>query len=545
MSPLFVDVVNCIQTDDMEMKKLVYLYVMSYADKKPDLAILAVSTFTRDAGSDNPILRALAIRTMGCIRVEQIAEYLCEPLRKAMEDEDPYVRKTAAVAVAKLYDITPEVVEEQGFIELLTELISDSNPTVVSNAVAALTEIQENSPSDVFTVDVRTLQKLLAALDECIEWGQISILDALVTYTPRNAREAETIVDRVAPRLQSNNSAIVLSATKIILRMMDSIENEDSLKSISRKLAPPLVSLLSSDKYEIQYIALRNINLIVQKRPQILQNEIKVFFCKYNDPIFVKMEKLDILVKLAKHRNIDQLLNEFKTYATEVDVDVVRSSVRSIGSCAIKIEKVADRCVKALLNLVETKVHVVVQEAIIVIRDIFRRYPNKYESIIANLCENLDTIDDPEAKAAMIWIIGEYSDRIDNADELLEMFMDNFDDEGSNVQLQILTAVVKLFLMKPEDTQQMVAQLLDLITKESDNPDLRDRGYVYWRLLAKDPEIARSVVFAERPVIGEDIGTYDSELLDTLLSNISTLSAVYHKVFLLLYYSHQKHSLRD
>lgn len=533
MSPLFVDVVNCIQTDDMEMKKLVYLYVMSYADKKPDLAILAVSTFTRDAGSDNPILRALAIRTMGCIRVEQIAEYLCEPLRKAMEDEDPYVRKTAAVAVAKLYDITPEVVEEQGFIELLTELISDSNPTVVSNAVAALTEIQENSPSDVFTVDVRTLQKLLAALDECIEWGQISILDALVTYTPRNAREAETIVDRVAPRLQSNNSAIVLSATKIILRMMDSIENEDSLKSISRKLAPPLVSLLSSDKYEIQYIALRNINLIVQKRPQILQNEIKVFFCKYNDPIFVKMEKLDILVKLAKHRNIDQLLNEFKTYATEVDVDVVRSSVRSIGSCAIKIEKVADRCVKALLNLVETKVHVVVQEAIIVIRDIFRRYPNKYESIIANLCENLDTIDDPEAKAAMIWIIGEYSDRIDNADELLEMFMDNFDDEGSNVQLQILTAVVKLFLMKPEDTQQMVAQLLDLITKESDNPDLRDRGYVYWRLLAKDPEIARSVVFAERPVIGEDIGTYDSELLDTLLSNISTLSAVYHKVFLL------------
>lgn len=545
MSPLFVDVVNCIQTDDMEMKKLVYLYVMSYADKKPDLAILAVSTFTRDAGSDNPILRALAIRTMGCIRVEQIAEYLCEPLRKAMEDEDPYVRKTAAVAVAKLYDITPEVVEEQGFIELLTELISDSNPTVVSNAVAALTEIQENSPSDVFTVDIRTLQKLLAALDECIEWGQISILDALVTYTPRNAREAETIVDRVAPRLQSNNSAIVLSATKIILRMMDSIENEDSLKSISRKLAPPLVSLLSSDKYEIQYIALRNINLIVQKRPQILQNEIKVFFCKYNDPIFVKMEKLDILVKLAKHRNIDQLLNEFKTYATEVDVDVVRSSVRSIGSCAIKIEKVADRCVKALLNLVETKVHVVVQEAIIVIRDIFRRYPNKYESIIANLCENLDTIDDPEAKAAMIWIIGEYSDRIDNADELLEMFMDNFDDEGSNVQLQILTAVVKLFLMKPEDTQQMVAQLLDLITKESDNPDLRDRGYVYWRLLAKDPEIARSVVFAERPVIGEDIGTYDSELLDTLLSNISTLSAVYHKVFLLLYYSHQKHSLRD
>ncbi len=49
-----------------------------------------------------------------------------------------------------------------------------------------------------------------------------------------------------------------------------------------------------------------------------------------------------------------------------------------------------------------------VQEAIIVIKDIFRRYPNRYESIIATLCENLDTLDEPEAKASMIWIIGMY-----------------------------------------------------------------------------------------------------------------------------------------
>ena len=46
-----------------------------------------------------------------------------------------------------------------------------------------------------------------------------------------------------------------------------------------------------------------------------------------------------------------------------------------------------------------------------VIKDIFRKYPNKYESIIATLCENLDTLDEPEARASMIWIIGEYAER--------------------------------------------------------------------------------------------------------------------------------------
>lgn len=67
---------------------------------------------------------------MGCIRVDKITEYLCEPLRKCMKDEDPYVRKTAAVCVAKLHDINPQLVEDQGFVELLNDLLSDSNPMV-------------------------------------------------------------------------------------------------------------------------------------------------------------------------------------------------------------------------------------------------------------------------------------------------------------------------------------------------------------------------------------------------------------------------------
>ena len=76
-----------------------------------------------------------------------------------------------------------------------------------------------------------------------------------------------------------------------------------------------------------------------------------------------------------------------------------------------------------------------VQEAIVVIRDIFRKYPNKYESIIATLCENLDSLDEPDARAAMIWIVGEYAERIDNADELLESFLEGFHDESTQVSL--------------------------------------------------------------------------------------------------------------
>ena len=84
----------------------------------------------QDCDDSNPLIRALAVRTMGCIRVDKITEYLCEPLRKCLKDEDPYVRKTAAVCVAKLYDINAQLVEDQGFLDLLRDLLSDSNPMV-------------------------------------------------------------------------------------------------------------------------------------------------------------------------------------------------------------------------------------------------------------------------------------------------------------------------------------------------------------------------------------------------------------------------------
>ncbi|KAL8198777.1 UNVERIFIED_CONTAM: AP-2 complex subunit beta [Gekko kuhli] len=131
VSSLFPDVVNCMQTDNLELKKLVYLYLMNYAKSQPDMAIMAVNSFVKDCEDPNPLIRALAVRTMGCIRVDKITEYLCEPLRKCLKDEDPYVRKTAAVCVAKLHDINAQMVEDQGFLDSLRDLIADSNPMVM------------------------------------------------------------------------------------------------------------------------------------------------------------------------------------------------------------------------------------------------------------------------------------------------------------------------------------------------------------------------------------------------------------------------------
>ena len=83
------------------------LCLINYAKSQLDRVIMAVNTFVKDP---NPVIRDLAVRTIGCIRVDKITEYPCESLRKCLKDEDPYVRKTAAVYVAKLHDINATLV---------------------------------------------------------------------------------------------------------------------------------------------------------------------------------------------------------------------------------------------------------------------------------------------------------------------------------------------------------------------------------------------------------------------------------------------------
>ena len=256
VSALFPDVLKNIATADLDQKKLVYLYLMfavsvvlpkkfaysfrNYAKSHPDLCILAVNTFVQDAEDPNPLIRALAIRTMGCIRVEKMVDYMEEPLRKTLRDESPYVRKTAAICVAKLFDLNPSLCLENGFLETLQELIGDPNPMVVANAVTALAEIVEAAPETrALQITPHTLKKMLMALNECTEWGRVTILTALADYRASDVKEAEHICERVSPQFQHVNPSVVLAAVKTVFLHMRYI-NPDSTKSYLKKMAPPL-----------------------------------------------------------------------------------------------------------------------------------------------------------------------------------------------------------------------------------------------------------------------------------------------------------------
>lgn len=513
----------------------------------------------------NPLVRALALRTMSYIHVKEFVEATVPVVKHMLRDNDPYVRKTAAFCVAKLYDHDKHMVERSDLIDRLNSLLRDDNPTVVASALAALMDIWERSDAIKLTIDYNNASKMVAILPDCSEyvllrglmqlsvanrltyisrWGQTYILEALMSYVPQETGEAALLAERIAPRLSHSNSSVVLTCIRVILYLMNYIADQKQVTALCRKLSPPLVTLLAKGP-EVQYLALRNALLILQRRPEVLKNDIRVFFCKYNDPIYVKVTKLELIFMLANENNIDEVLTELREYATEIDVHFVRKAVRAIGKLAIKIEPAARRCIDLLLELVSTKVTYIVQEATVVIRNIFRKYPNQYESIIGTLCEHLDSLDEPEAKAAMVWVIGQYADRIENSDALLEDFLYSFAEEPVEVQLALLTATVKLFIQRPTKGQELVPKVLKWATEETDNPDLRDRAYMYWRLLSTDMNAAKQIVMGEKPPITAEAERLEAPTLEEMCLNVGTLATIYLKPVQTVFRSARLRKLQD
>jgi len=118
----------------------------------------------------NPLIRALALRTISYIHVREFVEGTTGHLKKLMGDSDPYVRKTAALTVAKIYDHDKRLVEASDLIDRLNRMLKDENPTVVATALAGLQDIWERSENIKLTIDYGSASKIVSILPDCNEY---------------------------------------------------------------------------------------------------------------------------------------------------------------------------------------------------------------------------------------------------------------------------------------------------------------------------------------------------------------------------------------
>lgn len=553
ISCLMKDIIPLMKIEDLEVRKLCFEFIVTYGASNPD-ADDAIPYLSRFHSDPNPYLRVLALKTMSSINKKEFIDLSTNSCKKLFVDPDPEVRKSAAFAVARISQHDSAIAEKKNLVNELNDLLNDSNSLVVANALASLNSIIESSRNLNLTIDRKHALTLISLLGSANEWQQTYILNSLMAYVPQTDDEALDLIESVLPALQHENSSVVMNAIKVVIYYCNYARNPElRLPVLPKRLGNSLVSLLAKPS-ETQFLVLRNVILLLLGSKDLVSFEVEMFYCRYDDPIYVKDTKLEIIYLLANESNVSLVLRELEEYATEVDVSMARKAIRAFGNLAVKLESASEECVEVICDLVSNGISYIVQEAAIVIKNIVRKYPGKFEFAINELIKHYNLIDEQDAKTAFIWIVGQYCESIKESKTILEDFITSFKDDPVEVQYATLTAVTKYYLKFPEQGESIVLKVLKWATEEVDNPDIRDRGFIYWRLLSSEnasgpngefQSNTKKIVLNENPVINSENDNINPAILEELELNFGTLASIYLKPVLTVFRLAKQKSLAE
>uniref|UniRef100_A0A8C6V7W5 AP-3 complex subunit beta n=1 Tax=Neogobius melanostomus TaxID=47308 RepID=A0A8C6V7W5_9GOBI len=557
-SELFPAVVKNVASKNIELKKLVYVYLVRYAEEQQDLALLSISTFQRALKDPNQFIRASALRVLSSIRVPIIVPIMMLAIKEASTDLSPYVRKTSAHAIQKLYSLDPD--QKEQLIEVIEKLLKDKSTLVAGSVVMAFEEVCPDR-IDLIHKNYRKLCNLLVDVEE---WGQVVIISMLTRYartqfinpwkedgldennetafydsdSERNQTEAKPyimdpdhrlLLRNTKPLLQSRNTAVVMSVAQLYWHLAPKHEVSVVTKS--------LVRLLRSHR-EVQFIVLQNIATMSIQRKGMFEPFMKSFYVRSTDPTNIKTLKLEILTNLANEANISTILREFQTYVKSQDKEFAAATIQAIGRCATNISEVADTCLNGLVQLLSNRDETVVAESVVVIKKLLQTQPSQHSEIIKHMAKLFDNITVPMARASILWLIGEYCEKVPKiAPDVLRKMAKTFTTEEDIVKLQTVNLAAKLYLTNSKQTKLLTQYILNL-GKYDQNYDIRDRTRFIRQLIVPSEKssalnkYARRILLASKPapVLESAFKDRDRYQLGTLSHSLNIKATGYQEL---------------
>ncbi|KAM6232615.1 AP-4 complex subunit beta-1 isoform 3-T3 [Spheniscus humboldti] len=506
VSGLFPEMVKASAAADVVQKKLVSLYVRAQAPRQPQLALLAVNTLRKDCAHPSPAVRGLALRSMCGLRMPGIQEYLQQPLLSGLRDKASYVRRAAVLGCAKMLKLQGDCEVDGALVNELYSLLRDQDPIVVVNCLRALEEILKKEGGVVINKPIA--HHLLNRMADLDQWGQSEVLTFLLRYRPRSEEELFDILNLLDGYLKSSSPSVVMAATKLFLVLAREYPHVQA--DVLVRVKGPLLSACTSESRELCFTALCHVRQILGSLPGHFSSHYKKFFCSYSEPHYIKCQKMEVLCELVNDENVQQVLEELKGYCTDVSVELAQGAIFAIA---------------------------VVQA----FRDLVWLCPQCTDAVCRALPSCEDAIQDSEGKRALIWLLGAHGEKVPNAPYVLEEFVENVKSEMfPAVKMELLTALVRLFLSRPAECQDMLGRLLYYCIEEEMDMAVRDRGLFYYRLLQSGVEEVKWVLCS--PKSDPSLGLLEDQTerpVNTWASEFNTLAPVYGRERWALVTAHQ------
>ncbi|KAG8863143.1 AP-3 complex subunit beta [Tulasnella sp. 330] len=503
----FAQVVKNVASPNLEIRKLVYIYLLRYASSEPDLALLSINTFQKDLRDPNPLIRAMALRVLSGIRVSAIGSIVALGIKNSAVDSSPYVRKAAALAIPKLYQL--DTTHLPALMQTISVLLRDRSPLAIGCVAVAFNGVCPDR-LELLHQHYRRLCKMLVDADE---WGQIHLLDLLVRYARKMLRrpsdgksqtdevsqddeedgdaqldpDLDLLLQNARPLLCSRNPAVIMAVARTFYYVGPATEHHHIIEPLLRQLRV---------SEEVERVLLEDLCLIAARSPDLLRSYASRFYIRAGDISPVKRTKIRILVSLLAPDNGHTLLREFKDYVVDTDDTLVGDAVWAIGRCAQIVPETTDSCLAALTMLIRSSNDAAVAGAVIALKLLHQlqstgSHPSSSKSlnVVSALAFHFDGIQNPRARACILWMVVQEMPagliRVEPwAPDILRKAVKSFKDPASDVKLQTLTLAAKLFVVASADkTIQLLARYVFSLARYDSDYDVRDKGRFLTSLL--------------------------------------------------------------
>lgn len=430
---------------------------------------------------------------MSGIRVPVIAQIVSLGIKRGIGDMSAVVRRTAALAVPKCWRLDPGT--EPQLLEYVGALLADKQYYVAGAAVMAFLEVPGWRSETRLRMIHPVYRGLVRKLVDMDEWAQLGMLRLMLYYGrkcfPRRTRrvrrkpvvggsggvgeatkgfydeelepesaqgnaigegeeevvldsDLELLLNSARPLLQSRNSAVITSVARLYLYL--------GTPAYLNLAIGPLIALLRSAQ-DIQQVALQNIVQVCLAQPQQFVRYLSHFLVRSIDTPATWRLKLEILTLIFPHAEIQVqglILRELEHFSRGHNAELVRESVRAIGRCAQNSDATTSgRCLRLLLAQINSTDGTLVAESLEVIRHLIQRDPNAHTKTVIRLAKNLDTATSPQARASIIWLVGEFAGlQPENniAADVLRILAKGFADESEPAKLQIVLLAAKVYV---------------------------------------------------------------------------------------------------
>lgn len=457
--PYFADVVKNVTNENAKVKQLVFIYLTKYADVQADTALLSINSIQKTLNDKAPSNRANAIRSLAGIRISSIVPILALSLKRTATDPSPQVRAACAMAIGKVYTISGK--SKKQILELLGNLLADSDVIVVSSAIKSYFKIQptihnETNKWKSIHGNFRRICLLLSKFDE---WAQICAIDILTFYSRKFiAKPSKDLIDpdlklfieSLEPLMMSMSDMVILSVVRGIYLLAPT--HLANLNIVLTRISS------STNNSQARVYSLQTIEYICQDSKHLFEDKFRQFYILPDDLPDIAILKLGILSSISNDSNFKYIFEEFKFYALHSKRKVVaKESIRAMAKCSQISPEWSERILQWCLTNIKIVKGESLNEILTIVRYIIQqkcdatgeKEKDEIMKILSKLAYYLndDALDlEDDARASIIWTIGEYTVLAENSigPDVLRIALKSFARQAASVRYQLLVLASKI-----------------------------------------------------------------------------------------------------